>query len=68
MSLPTLASSTEGGSMRSWKRFWRADDEEAKEIPCPRCGVPVPLNAVTCTACGWDPHEKYEHARADAER
>jgi hypothetical protein len=39
--------------------FKRHHDDEPKEVPCPRCGVPVPVEAVECAVCGWDPHETY---------
>jgi hypothetical protein len=39
--------------------FKRHRDEETTEAPCPRCGVPVPVEAVECAVCGWDTREKY---------
>lgn len=36
-----------------------------QELPCPRCGVPVPPGQVECTACGWDVRDAYHDALAD---
>jgi hypothetical protein len=33
--------------------------EPPNETPCPRCGVPAPVDAVECKACGWDLRESY---------
>jgi hypothetical protein len=33
--------------------------EPPVEAPCPRCGVPTPVDADECTACGWDLRESY---------
>ena len=33
--------------------------EPPHETPCPRCGVPTPLGAADCMACGWDLRESY---------
>jgi hypothetical protein len=33
--------------------------DEAKEAPCPRCGVPVPVETLECAVCGWDTRETY---------
>ena len=38
-------------------RFLRR--EEPHETNCPRCGVPAPINALECTACGWDLRDAY---------
>ena len=38
-------------------RFHRRD--EMTEEPCPRCGIPAPTGAATCSACGWDLNESY---------
>jgi hypothetical protein len=42
--------------------FKRHRDEETTEAPCPRCGVPVPVDAIECAVCGWDTRERYESA------
>lgn len=39
--------------------FKRHRDDEPAESPCPRCGVPVPIETVECAVCGWDPREAY---------
>jgi hypothetical protein len=39
--------------------FKRHRDEETTKAPCPRCGVPVPVEAVECAACGWDTRDRY---------
>jgi hypothetical protein len=39
--------------------FKRHRDEETTEAPCPRCGVPVPVEAIECAVCGWDTREQY---------
>ena len=46
--------------MGLFKRLTGQQEHEAEEIACPRCGVLVPINALNCTVCGWDPREKYE--------
>jgi hypothetical protein len=33
--------------------------EPPQEAPCPRCGVPTPVDADDCKACGWDLRESY---------
>lgn len=50
------------------KLFKRHRDDEPGETPCPRCGVPVPLDAAECAVCGWDPHERYVPAKANSSR
>ena len=49
--------------------------EQPRETPCPRCGVPTPLDARDCRACGWDlsdayhgPVGRHEAAEIDADR
>ena len=33
--------------------------DEPTEEPCPRCGIPAPMGAAECSACGWDLNESY---------
>lgn len=33
--------------------------EPEPERTCPRCGVPAPIHADLCRACGWDIREAY---------
>jgi hypothetical protein len=33
--------------------------DTTEEVACPRCGIAVPINALSCAACGWDPREVY---------
>jgi hypothetical protein len=42
--------------------FKRHRDEEPTEAPCPRCGVPVPVDLLDCAVCGWDTRETYVRA------
>ena len=38
---------------------FRSGDEEPEEQLCPKCQIPAPAAADTCTACGWDLREAY---------
>ena len=48
--------------------FKRHRDDESVEAPCPRCGVPVPADALECAVCGWDPRDAYAHAEPTTSR
>jgi hypothetical protein len=50
------------------KLFKRHRNDEPGETPCPRCGVPVALDAAECAVCGWDPHDAFDHAVTDSGR
>ena len=51
--------------MSLFKRLLNRDDGPgAGEAPCPRCGIPAPVAANECSACGWDLREKYTGAEA----
>jgi hypothetical protein len=50
------------------KLYKRHPDDESSETPCPRCGVPVPLDAAQCAVCGGDPHETYVRDEANSSR
>jgi hypothetical protein len=43
--------------MRLVRRLLHGEPDH--EHPCPRCGVPAPVSATECTACGWDLREAY---------
>lgn len=44
--------------MALFKRLLHRDDP-AEEAPCPRCGIPAPVPATECSACGWDLREQF---------
>jgi hypothetical protein len=53
--------------MRLLSRLLRGEREAPQETPCPRCGVPAPLDSVECSVCGWDLREAY-HDPVDPHR
>jgi ribosomal protein L37E len=48
--------------------FKRHREDEPTEAPCPRCGVPVPVEALECAVCGWDTRETHVGAEATFDR
>jgi hypothetical protein len=48
--------------------FKRHREDEPAESPCPRCGVPVPVDALECAVCGWDPRDAYARAESTTSR
>jgi predicted RNA-binding Zn-ribbon protein involved in translation (DUF1610 family) len=54
--------------MRLWPLSRRRDVPQEQQ--CPRCGIPAPMDAQVCTACGWDLMEAYHdpYQAPDADR
>jgi hypothetical protein len=48
--------------------FKRHREDEPTEAPCPRCGVPVPVEAQECAVCGWDTRDAYVRADPTSSR